>query len=471
MLTNDEVESVHHASLDILQNVGIHVTLKEAQDMFAKNGAIVDYEKNIAKFPPDVVMDYVRKAPTEFALYSRNSKFDMFLTPGNAYFGFGPGPTRFLDIDTGRAREATLNDLDKLIRLADSLENFSFISELVYPTDVPPAVTTQYIWASAFKNSSKHMQMYIEGADYVRDGIAMASAVSGSEEALAKKPIIDFLGCVGQPLTYETKLITGFMEAAKHKIPVYVQSGAMAGATGPATLAGTLALCNAEILSGIVVLQMTNPGTPVVYMNWARIFDMKSANVTFNSPEFVKLRIAVGQLVRRCYHIPFASPGFQVDSKMLDVQAGYEKYVTLISMLAGANVMLGETVSGANHTDPLGWIIDDELAANYKQIMKGFPVNNETLALDVVRSVGTGPGRNFLGTKHTHEHFRENQWLDYTISDRRSDTIWEKDGAKDAKQRARKKLEERLTHQPEQLPNDVQKELDRIVSDARKRHA
>jgi trimethylamine--corrinoid protein Co-methyltransferase len=300
----------------------------------------------------------------------------------------------------------------------------------------------------------------------------MASAVSGSEEELVKKPLIDFLGCVGQPLTYESKLITGFMEAAKHKMPIYVQSGAMAGATGPATLAGTLALCNAEILSGIVIVQMTNPGTPVIYMNWARIFDMKAANVSFNSPEFVMLRIAVGQLVRRCYHIPFCSPGFQVDSKMLDVQAGYEKYVTLISMLSGANIMLGETVAGANYTDPLGWVIDDELAANYKQIMKGLSVNNETLALDVVRSVGTGPGRNFLGTKHTHRHFRENQWLDYAISDRRSDSIWEKDGAKDAKQRAREKLQQKLrTYQPEPLPLTVQQELDRIVNDAKKRHA
>jgi len=466
------VDSVHKASLDILQNVGIYVTVKDALDMLARNGALVDYEKNIAKFPPDVVMDYVRKAPGETTLYSRNSKFDMFLKPGNAYFGFGPGPTRFLDIDTGRAREASLKDLEKLATLADALENFSFVSELVTPTDVPPTVATQYIWASVLKNSSKHMQMYIEGADYVRDGVAMGSAISGSEEALVKKPIIDFFGCVGQPLTYETKLINGFMEAAKHKIPIYVQSGAMAGATGPATLAGTLALCNAEILSGIVIVQMTNPGTPVVYTNWGRIFDMKSANVTFNSPEFVMLRIAIGQLVRRCYHLPFASPGFQVDSKMLDVQAGYEKYVTLISMLAGANVMLGETVAGANHTDPLGWIIDDELAAYYKEIMKGFSVNQETLALDVIRSVGTGPGRNFLATKHTHSHFREHQWLNYFISDRRSVSIWEKDGAKDAKQRAREKLQERLrTHQPEPLPNDVQQELDRIVSEAEKRHA
>src|SRR5208337_1398453 len=116
----------------------------------------------------------------------------------------------------------------------------------------------------------------LDDAEYVKDAVAMASAVVGSEEDLRKKPIIDFLGCIGQPLTYEKKFAAGLMEAAKHNSPIHILSGPMAGATGPVTLAGTLAFCNAEILSGITIVEMTNPGTPVIYANWARIFDMKS---------------------------------------------------------------------------------------------------------------------------------------------------------------------------------------------------
>lgn len=472
VLTDQEIESVHLASLDILENVGIYVPVKECLAMLARNGAQVDYEKNMAKIPPAVVMEYVGKAPKEFTLYSRNPKFNMTLEPGNVYFELGAGPTRFLDIDTGQPRNATLNDLEKLVKIADTLDNFSTVSELVTPIDVPPELSPQHIWACAFKNSSKHVQMYIEDADYVRDAIAMALAVLGTEKNLKKEPLIDFFGCIGSPLTYEKKLVQGLMEAAKHNVPVHMQSGTMAGANGPVTLAGTFALCNAEILSGIAILQMTNPGTPVIYANWSRIFDIKSLNVSFGSPEFALLRIATGQLVHDYYHIPFCSSGFQTDSKMQDMQNGYEKYVTLIGMLAGANLLAGATVAGAGWIDPLGWVIDDELAAYYKQVMKGFTVDYETLALDVIRSVGAGPGHNFLATKHTRQHMREQQWLDYVISDRLPVSVWEKNGAKDARQRAREKLDQKLrAYQPDPLPLDVQKDLDAIVEEASKKQA
>lgn len=470
-LTDEEVESIHLASLEILENVGIYVPVRECLEMLARNGANVEYEKHIAKVPASVVMSYVGKAPREFTLYSRNPKFNMTLEPGEVYFELGAGPTRFLDIDTGQPRDATLSDLEKLVKIADALDNFSNVSELVTPTDVPPEVIPQHIWACAFKNSCKHVQMYVEDADYVRDAIAMASVLLGSEENVRKEPVIDFFGCIGSPLTYEKKLVSGLMEAAKHSIPVHVQSGTMAGANGPVTLAGTLALCNAEILSGITIMQMANPGTPVIYANWSRIFDIKSLNVSFGSPEFVLLRIAAGELVHHYYHVPLCNSGFQTDSKLPDIQNGYEKYVTLIGMLAGSNLMAGATVAGAGWIDPLGWMIDDELAAAYKQIMKGFTVDRETLALDIIRSVGPGPGRNFLASKHTRQHMREQQWLDFAISDRRPVSVWEKDGAKDARQRARMILQEKLrTREFDPLPVDVQSELDSIVESARKRH-
>ena len=470
LLTDDEIELVHLASLDILKNIGVYVPMKEALRMLSDNGAEVDYEKSIARIPPEVVMEYLRKAPSEFTLYARDPKFNMNIKSGNIYFGFGPGPTRFWDYETGLPRAASLADLDELMKLADTLDNFHFVSELVTPNGVPPELAAQYQWASALNNSRKHVMMYIGDAEGVRDGVKMASAAAGGEEELVKKPIVDFLGCVGQPLSYEKGLLAGFIEAAKHRLPIYVQSGAMAGATGPVTLAGTLAQCNAEILSGITLIQMVNPGNPVIYTNWARIFDMKAANVTFGSPEFALLRIAIGQLVRRYYNVPFCNSCFQTDSKVPDIQSGYDKYITLISLLCGSHVVLGETVAGANFTDPVGWLVDDELASAYLQIMKGFKVDNDALALDVIRSVGVGPGRNFLATKHTRDHLREQHWLDHVITDRRAVAAWERAGRKDTRQRAREKLKEKLmAYRPTPLPPSAKKEIDIVIEEAKKR--
>jgi trimethylamine--corrinoid protein Co-methyltransferase len=311
--------------------------------------------------------------------------------------------------------------------------------------------------------------LYVNDPDSVLDAIKMGSAVAGCEEDLVKKPIFNFLAALGQPLTWDLNFIKGFVEAARHGLPVMVHSGVMAGATGPVTLAGTLALSNAEILSGITIIQMVNPGTPVIYTNYARIFDMKAGNVCLAGPEFALLRLAAGQLARQ-YHLPYTCAGFSTDSKTLDVQNGFEMYVALMSLMAGANVLLGGHLDEGAAIDPLSWIVDDEVAASYLRIMRGFEVDDLTLALDVIKEVGVGPGKNFMTNKHTHDHLRQEHWLDYSITERRTYRAWELDGAKDTKQKAKERLKEKLkSYKPDPLPLSVQTEIDNVVDQAKKR--
>lgn len=265
VLDDREVESIHESSLDILEQVGIYLPIREVLHMLRDKGADVDYQKNIAKIPANVVEENLREAPSEFDLYARDPKFDMKLKPGNTYFGFGGGSTRFVNMETNLPQEASLVDLAKLATIADALDSFSLVHEIVVPVDVPPEVSAQYIWASLFENTRKHIMMYLSDADYVTDGIRMASAVAGGREKLSKKPIASFCACIGQPLTYEEKFLRGFVEAAKQKIPMMIFSGAMSGATAPVTLAGTLALSNAEVLSGIVIAQIVSPGHLLIF--------------------------------------------------------------------------------------------------------------------------------------------------------------------------------------------------------------
>ncbi len=467
VLTKEEVESIHLSSLNILEHVGVYLPKKEVLNMLDNQGAQIDYKKNIAKIPSHVVEEYIHKAPSEITLYARDPNFVMTLKPGNIYFSLGGGPTQIIDMKNNVSREASLNDLKELIKIADALNNFSQIGEVVVPSNVPPELSTYYIWVSLLKNTRKNVIMYVGDAGCVRDGVRMASIVVGSEEELVKKPIIFFSGCIGQPLTYEKLFLEGFIEVVKHRIPLMVFSGVMAGATSPVTLAGTLALSNAEVLSGIMLAQMISPGTPVVYSNWSRIFDMKSGNVSFGSPEFTLFRIAVSQLAQR-YNIPICNSGFQTDSKLLDAQNGFEQYNALISLLAGSNLILGGTMDGANLVDPLSWVVDDELAAGFLRVMKGLQIDHGTLALDVIQNVGPGLGHNFLAVEHTHRNLKKEHWLDYKIMERRPLATWKKNGAKECRQRAKEILKEKLkSYIPEPLPVDIQKKLDAIIKEAK----
>lgn len=470
VLTDAEIELIHRSSLDILEQVGAYLPFRETLDMLASAGADVDYGKNIATFPSDLVEECLRKAPSEVKLFARNPKFNANLGSGKSYFAAGAGSTLLIDMETGECREANTRDLVEMIKIVDALQHLHVNNEIVLPRDVPPEVSAQHMWAALFKNTCKNCELYLGEPDGVKDAIRMASAVVGGEEKLAKEPIIHFVACIGQPLTYEKSFLEGIVEAAKHKIPLFLDSGAAAGATGPATLAGTLALANAEILSAITIAQLVSPGVPVIYANWARAFDLKSETTSFCGPEYALMRIAAGQLAAQ-YNVPLAQGAFQADSKILDLQAAYEKYIGLISLLAGTDLIVGSgMLDAASVVDPLNFIIDDEIAASYSRIKKGLEVNEETLALDVIKSVGPGPGHNFLGTEHTFKHFRKETWLDYTIIERRPRSIWTRDGSKDMKQRALDKTRHILkTHEPEPLAREIQAELHQIVKEAEAR--
>lgn len=280
VLTDEEVDLVHSASLNILEQVGIYAPVSELLDLFGKAGASVDHEKKIVKIPQHLVEECIRKAPREVKLCARNPKFDLNLKHGNVYFGTGSGPIYVIDMETKERRVGTIDDLASLARIIDALQNIMMTGEIITPQDVPMDLAPQYGWATILKNCSKHLEVYMGDVDHVNDAIKMASAVIGDEDELRRRPLINFFACVGQPLNFERSFLEGFIKAAQRRIPISIQSGAMAGATGPATLAGTLALSNAEILAGVTVAQIVNPGVPVIYASWARTFALGTNTIS-----------------------------------------------------------------------------------------------------------------------------------------------------------------------------------------------
>jgi len=468
VLTRKQLYNIHLATLDLLEHTGVKVRYEEALKLLDVAGANVDYKKQIVKIPRHLVREALKKAPSSITLAGRNSKNDLKLEDGKTYFGtLGTAPY-VQDLETGKRRLATKKDLEDFARVADALENIHYFHTMVTPSDVPIEICDLHRWEATLRNTVKHA---MGGAVYKTENmpylIRMCCVVAGDEDNFRKRPIISITECPVAPLVHDTRGTHNIIEFAKHGLPIMLYSEPQAGASAPVTLAGTLVIVNAEVLSGMTIIQLVNPGTPVVYASVATIMDMKAANIAFGGPETGLLSVATTQLARY-YNVPNLCAGGRADSKISDAQTGYEKTRNaLICALAGSNLnnMAGALESNLKVSfEQL--IIDNEIVGAIERVIEGIEVTNETLALELIEKVG--PGGHFLAEDHTLKYLKKEHYMP-KIDDRRSYGAWEKNGAKNVADVAKEKAKEILTtYQPEPLSKEVQKELTSIIREAEK---
>jgi trimethylamine--corrinoid protein Co-methyltransferase len=233
--------------------------------------------------------------------------------------------------------------------------------------------------------------------------------------------------------------------------------------TCPVTIAGTLAQVHAEFLACLVLSQLVRPGTPVMYCCFARGFDMKTVNVSMSSPEFAILRGAAAQMAHYI-GLPARTAGLLRDAKVLDAQSGFESGSVGVAAVLAADVIDGLQYDMDTLVDFADLVFNNEAIGALKRIARGFLIDDNTLALNVIGEVGHGGS--FLNHKHTRQNFRKELWMP-SLMERRSWAQWQKDGAKDAEQRSREKAREILaTHQPTRLAPEAEEEIDRIVAQA-----
>lgn len=464
-LSEQQKHLIHNSSLHLIENCGMVVPDKDLLEILRQHGAQVDFDRDICRFPRTLVEESIKKCPPKIVLNARNPKNGVTLEKGGSpRFAPNIGATYVNDLETRKRREGILRDVGEFNRVIDGLQYVDFGGEIVVPSDVPPHMAQYYSWIVAMKNTSKPLLFYQPDSFAVKIAIEMGAALLGSDTRAQISPLFSFVACLPQVLGFEASLLAGVSESARNKIPLFIQSGPASGGTGPGTLAGTLALSNAEILGGITLAQILSPGTPVVYMSYARIFDMKAENVSLASPEFILLRICQGELASY-YNIPSAASGLATDSKILDTQAGYDKSIGLLSMLSGNELIVSDSLDQGDIADLAELVINDELAAAYLRVWKGMKIDEETLAAEEIARVGPGLGHNFMSSKYTMDHFRSETWLDYRISERRKWESWDRDGAMTAEMRAIERVREILEkHRPEPLPSGTVEELESILT-------
>ena len=401
--------------------------------------------------------------------YARDPKRSIKFEDNRIHFAAVCSPAFIYDLETGVKRPATLKDFENIVRLVDYLERLDEGYGAVHVQDIPDAAVHAYSVLMQFKYSSKPVRGRARGATLARDCSNMAAIVAGGEEELMKKPMLLSMINPTSPLQWDGTMIEGMMEYVKRNQLVVPSPEIMAGATGPVTLAGTIVQHNAEVLSMITLMQLVNPGIPSIYGNVSTAIDMRTAMTRLGAPELGILHVAIAQLAKH-YNLPTRGAAGNTDSKALDIQAGYETAFNLVlAALAGIN-LITYAVGGVDFSASVSYekiVTDHDLLGMVERLVKGIEISEETLAIDVINSVG--PGGHFLAQKHTRKYFKKERFIP-TLFDTQPYDSWLKSDLKDIKERARKEVKRILReHKPLGLDKDIKKELEEYAKKVMKR--
>ena len=443
-LTADQVEQIHTASLSILARTGVTVTSDDALDVYARGGARVDRAARRVYLDPALIAHALSSAPERYTLHSRNPANDIII--GGEYCAVMPagGPPYVRDLN-GVRRPGTLADVENFTRLsAVSPEVHVLARKAVEAQDVPVAIRHLECWRAVLLLSDKPVTSgFVGGRPEAEDALQMLAALFGSESALDGHPVAQCNINVNSPLLYDKAMVEGLLAFARLGQPVIITPFVMAGVMGPATLAGALAQHNAEVLAGVVLAQMVRAGTPVVYGTATSNTDLRSGAPAIGSPESA-ISVGVCAQMARHYRLPCRGGGALTDSPIPDAQSNYERMLLLMtSVLSGVNFMMhGLGILESYLTVCYEqFVIDLELTAMLRELVRPLEINAETLALDTINEVG--PGGFFLDAPHTLRHHRHAHFLPH-ISQRLPYDQWLAAGAHDAAQRANARCRELL---------------------------
>jgi trimethylamine---corrinoid protein Co-methyltransferase len=467
LLSEDALERIHCASLSILERTGVVVPHAEILSRFADAGAQVDHAAQRVRIPPELVMQSIASAGKQFTLYGR----DLGKT---AAFGFGKrnynsiaGEAYWVD-EIGQARRpACLADVGRAARMGDALDWINLVGAMADPHELPAASRCVEVMVALLRQTTKPIHFWYHdraSAAYLNE---VMIAVRGDAETAARFPLCyPFLEPIS-PLQFPFDGVDLLFETARLNLPVPIGPMAQMGVSAPMSVAGTMALENAEILAGLCITQLIRPGLPVCYGGICHAFDMRTTQLIFAGPEQVLFGVGMTQLGKR-YGLPVYINVGLTDAKLPDAQAGLEIAATLgFGAAAGADIFGHLGICGVDQATSLDMLVlQNEAISYFERVLAPVDVSDEALALDLIDEAG--PGGSFLAEMHTVERLRSELW-NPTILDRQYYQAWLDDGARDTASRCRARKEALLAeHQCEPLAPDLARALDAIAAAARR---
>jgi trimethylamine--corrinoid protein Co-methyltransferase len=465
LFTKRQLLDIHNATLEILEKTGVVFKHSEALKIFEDAGAHVDKKSQKVFVPSYLIEEAIKKAPRRFTWYARNPKKSIKIENGRVHFGPVCTPIFVYDLETNQRRYATLRDFENIVKIMDSLERIDDGYGAVHMRDVPEEAVHAYALFTQLKNTDKCVRGRARGTTVAKDCLRMIALVAGGEEKVTRKPMLICMVNPTSPLQWDKPMIEGTMEYAKMKQIVTPSPEIMAGATGPVTLAGMMAQHNAEVLSMITLIQLVNPGTPVLYGAVSTVMDMKTTMTRPGSPELGITHVGFAQLAK-WYNLPCRGAAGNTDSKTLDIQAGYETAFNLILAASAGFNFITYAVGAMEFSLAVCYekiLTDHELLGMIERLLSGVEVSDETLAVDVIDTVG--PGGHFLAQKHTREHHRKEHFIPKLFNTQPYDS-WIKAGSKEIREKAREEIKRILKeHQPPPIDEELEKKLWKYVKE------
>jgi trimethylamine--corrinoid protein Co-methyltransferase len=457
-LTEESIRRVHQTAMRVIEEVGFEVNSEIGLQLFKGAGAWVDEEKSLVRLPQKRVTELIDMAPSGVRLGSQDEKHDIILGGNRVYTGTGGTALYVYHPDTGQKQPATLDDLKQIAKLVDGLDNIHLFMLPVYPNELPTEQVDANRFFAGLDNTTKHVMGGVYTFDGVKQVTQMAEIIAGSNERLRQRPLISMIACSISPLKLDSEYGNLLITIAKSGIPLVCPAEPLCGATSPVTLAGNLVIQTVDSLMGVMLAQIVNPGTPVIFGSVATNTDLRNLNYLAGSPEMGLLNAAGAQMAQ-FYHLPFYATGGMTDSKVLDAQSGYESaFTSLLCALAGANFIhdAAGLMEFALTTCYEKYVIDNEILGMVMRAVEGIKVNDDTLAFDLIKQVG--PGGNFVTAKHTRRFMRSEHYQP-SLSNRDSREEWEAKGGKATWERAAEKVKEIIAKHNWSLPAEVRKQV------------
>ncbi len=465
-LSKDKIDSIHHASLEVLEKTGIQVKNKDALSLLKENGCTVDSHKVL--IPTSIVEESIKKAPASFELFMQNGKKSIEVGSDSVFFNPGSSAVYFKDRRTREIRKGTLEDCVELVQLVEYLEHLKAQSTALVPSDVPEILSGLYRLYIVLKYSNKPI---ITGAFRKEDVMSMKQlleVITGNPEELARSPRAIFDCCPISPLTWDDTASQHLMDCTSSGIPVALVPAPLMGVTSPITIQGTLILTNAEILSGVVISQLMNPGTPIVYGGATGSFDMKYVTPRFSAVEAMISACASSELGKN-YGLPTHAYLGTSDSKIEDSQSGFESGVGLtLGALFRINVISGPGMLAQLNCQSLEkLVIDNELCGSAYRFSRGIDFEDVEVIVDLMANVGASG--DYLKQKHTSQKLRSEHFMPSNVIDRLTGDSWKQAGSKSTLQRAKERVETILQDYSYETPDYIE-ELERTFEQLKKKY-
>jgi trimethylamine--corrinoid protein Co-methyltransferase len=427
LLTHAEINKIDRAGRKILKRVGVKILDRHTLEILKASGARVDFKEDRVWFSGKWLDKMIAKAPQQFTLYSRDGRNNLHLGSGNVYFGNGGRVFQILDMGTDGYRPTILKDVVNTARFVDRLDNIRFYIIACQAHDLAPEFYHLNDFFHAFSNTTKHVMGGCDTLEGVKQLWRLATFMADGEDLLKKRPFVSVITNPISPLTLDGNTLKILAFCVLNEIPVTCAPAPIAGATSPATLAGTLAQLHAEALAGVSIAQVFNPGARVLYGAVPTAMDLRTMDLTMGSVETAMMNTCAVHLAKR-YKLPIYASAGVTDAKVPDIQSGFEKGVSCLQVaMAGADYihLAAGMLDSGNSISYEQFIIDNEILGMVLRLIRGVDVDAETLAVNTIENVG--PGGNYITEEHTVNHMFS-QFFYPTLAIRMNFDRWQEKG-------------------------------------------